>query len=210
MLIRHQMVKKQDVQYCNETLTLSQALEFLNRTGYRCVPVLDKTQTKYIGNIYKVDILEYKEENSVEEAVTSLVTDQETVIYENDWFMKAFFNLKRYPYLPVIDEKEHFAGILTHASVIELLEEAWGLHRGSYTLTIGSYGTRGTLAKMTAIISKYSDIQGVITLDSSSYHASLVRRVLFTLPKGTSKETLEIIKEKLDQNGCRVIGIEYH
>ncbi|MFS0638868.1 cyclic di-AMP binding protein CbpA [Mesobacillus foraminis] len=210
MLIRHQMVKKADVKYCNETFTLSQALGFLNRTGYRCVPVLDKTQTRYIGNIYKVDILEYKEGNSLEEAVCSLVTDRETVLYENDWFMKAFFNLKRYPYLPVIDEKGNFAGILTHAAVLELLEEAWGLHKGSYTVTIASHGTRGTLAKMTAIISKYSDIQGVITLDSSSYHASLVRRVLFTLPEGTSKDTLEIIKEKLDQNGCRVIGIEEH
>lgn len=210
MLIRHQMIKKQAVHYCDETYTLNKALEFLNQSGYRCVPVLDKTHTNFIGNIYKVDILEHKEKNSGEDAVTTLAADQDTVVYENDWFIKAFFNLKRYPYLPVIDKKKQFVGILTHASVLELLEEAWGLHRGSYTLTIGSYGTRGTLAKMTAIISKYSDIQGVITLDSSSYYASLVRRVLFTLPKGTSKETLEIIKEKLEQNGCRVIGIEYH
>jgi CBS domain-containing protein len=210
MLIKHQMISKQEVRYCDETFTLDQALCFLNETGYRCVPVLDKAHSLYLGNIYKVDILEYKELHSLDEPIEILVTDQETAILENESFLRAFFTLKRFPYLPVVNEKGHFTGLLTHAAVLELLEEAWGLHRGSFTLTIGSYGTRGTLAKMTAIISKYSDIQGVITLDSSSYHASLIRRVLFTLPKHTSVETLEKIKQQLDKNGCRVIGVEYH
>ncbi|KKK37194.1 hypothetical protein WQ57_14650 [Mesobacillus campisalis] len=210
MLIKHQMISKQDVRYCDETFSLGQALSFLNETGFRCVPVLDKSHTLYKGNIYKVDILEYREGRSLDEPIGLLVTDQETAIMENESFLQAFFTLKRFPYLPVVKENGQFAGLLTHAAVLELLEEAWGLHRGSYTLTIGSYGTRGTLAKMTAIISKYSDIQGVITLDSSSYHASLIRRVLFTLPKNTPMETLEKIKQQLDKNGCRVIGVEYH
>jgi hypothetical protein len=53
--------------------------------------------------------------------------------------------------LPVVKRNEHFVGLLTHAAVLELLEEAWGLNRGSYTLTVGSYGTQGTLKKMTSI-----------------------------------------------------------
>lgn len=210
MLIRHQMVTKDSVRFCDETFTLKQALDFLNETGYRCVPILDKTHTKFIGNIYKVHVLEHKEENSLEDSITTLASDQNTAINENDSFMNAFKNLKQYPYLPVISDKEEFAGLLTHAAVLKLLEEAWGLDRGSYTLTIGSYGTQGTLAKMTALISNYSDIQGVISLDSSNFHVSLIRRVLFTLPKDTSKATLKKIKKKLDENGYRVIGVECH
>ncbi|MBT2690199.1 CBS domain-containing protein [Bacillus sp. ISL-47] len=210
MLIRHQMVEKTDVRYCDETFNLEKALQFLNKTGYRCVPILDQTHTKFIGNIYKVDILEYKENHSLDEAITALATDQETVIDENDSFMKAFFTLKRFPYLPVVNKNDKFVGLLTHAAVLELLEEAWGLNRGSYTLTVGSYGTQGTLKKMTSIISKHSDIQGVISLDSSNFHVSLIRRVLFTLPKDTTKATLDKIKKEMDQNGFRVIGVECH
>ncbi|GLB61935.1 cyclic di-AMP binding protein CbpA [Cytobacillus sp. NCCP-133] len=210
MLIRHQMVEKKEVRYCDETFNLKKALQFLNESGYRCVPILDQTHTKFVGNIYKVDILEYKEEHSLNDPITVLATDQNTAINENDSFMKAFFTLKRYPYLPIVNENEQFAGLLTHASVLELLEEAWGLNRGSYTLTVGSYGTKGTLKKMTTIISKHSDIQGVISLDSSNFHVSLIRRVLFTLPKDTTEETLDKIKKEMDINGFRVIGVECH
>ncbi|MCM3706563.1 MULTISPECIES: cyclic di-AMP binding protein CbpA [Cytobacillus] len=210
MLIRHQMVDKKDVCFCDETFNLEKALQFLNKTGYRCVPILDAAHTKFIGNIYKVDILEYKENHSLDEPITALAKDQHTTIDEDDSFMKAFFTLKRYPYLPVENDHGQFVGLLTHAAVLELLEEAWGLNRGSYTLTVGSYGTQGTLKKMTGIISKYSDIQGVISLDSSNFHVSLIRRVLFTLPKDTTEETLDKIKKELDANGFRVIGVECH
>lgn len=210
MLIRHQMVEKKDVRFCDETFNLEQALQFLNETGYRCVPILDAAHTKFVGNIYKVDILEYKENHSLNEPITALAKDQQTVIDEDDSFMKAFFTLKRYPYLPVEKENGQFVGLLTHAAVLELLEEAWGLNRGSYTLTVGSYGTQGTLKKISSIISKYSDIQGVISLDSSSFHVSLIRRILFTLPKDTTEETLDKIKKELDANGFRVIGVECH
>ncbi|USK50760.1 cyclic di-AMP binding protein CbpA [Bacillus sp. CMF12] len=210
MLIRHQMVEKKDVRFCDETFNLEQALQFLNETGYRCVPILDAAHTKFVGNIYKVDILEYKENHSLNEPITALAKDQQTVIDEDDSFMKAFFTLKRYPYLPVEKENGQFVGLLTHAAVLELLEEAWGLNRGSYTLTVGSYGTQGTLKKISSIISKYSDIQGVISLDSSSFHVSLIRRILFTLPKDTTEETLDKIKKELDTNGFRVIGVECH
>lgn len=65
MLIRHQMVDKKDVKFCDETFNLEKALQFLNQTGYRCVPILDATHTRFAGNIYKVDILEYKENHSL-------------------------------------------------------------------------------------------------------------------------------------------------
>lgn len=210
MLIRHQMIVKKDVKFCDETFNLEQALQFLNKTGYRCVPILDATHTRFAGNIYKVDILEYKENHSLDEPITVLAKDQQTVIDEDDSFMKAFITLKRYPYLPVENDHGQFVGLLTHAAVLELLEEAWGLNRGSYTLTVGSYGTQGTLKKMTGIISRHSDIQGVISLDSSNFHVSLIRRVLFTLPKDTTEETLAKIKKQLDANGFRVIGVECH
>ena len=59
----------------------------LNKTGYRCVPVLDEKK-KYLGNIYKVDILEYK--GSLEESVLQLLNDKEGYVREDSSFFKVF------------------------------------------------------------------------------------------------------------------------
>ena len=39
-----------------EDATLAEALTVLENTGFRCVPVLDKTGTIFRGNIYKMHI----------------------------------------------------------------------------------------------------------------------------------------------------------
>ena len=39
-----------------EDATLAEALTVLENTGFRCVPVLDKTGTIFRGNIYKIHI----------------------------------------------------------------------------------------------------------------------------------------------------------
>ena len=70
-----------------------EALEHLNKTGYRCVPVLDEKK-KYLGNIYKVDILEYK--GSLEESVLQLLNDKEGYVREDSSFFKSIFTIKNY------------------------------------------------------------------------------------------------------------------
>ena len=64
-----------------------EALEHLNKTGYRCVPVLDEKK-KFLGNIYKVDILEYK--GSLDESVIQLLNDKEGFVREDSSFFKVF------------------------------------------------------------------------------------------------------------------------
>ena len=69
MRIKGNYVPKREVLFCSSSITVGEALEHLNKTGYRCVPVLDEKK-KYLGNIYKVDILEYK--GSMEECITTI------------------------------------------------------------------------------------------------------------------------------------------
>lgn len=47
---------------------------------------------KYLGNIYKVDILEYK--GSLEESVLQLLNDKEGYVREDSSFFKVFYNKK--------------------------------------------------------------------------------------------------------------------
>ncbi|MCT4794435.1 CBS domain-containing protein, partial [Exiguobacterium alkaliphilum] len=53
MLVHSLCIPKKDVVTISETATLREALDTLEKTGYRCVPVLDETGTFFRGNIYK-------------------------------------------------------------------------------------------------------------------------------------------------------------
>lgn len=43
-----------------EDVTLEQALDILENSGYRCVPILDETGQIFRGNIYKMHIYRHK------------------------------------------------------------------------------------------------------------------------------------------------------
>ncbi len=47
-----------------------------------------------LGNIYKVDILEYK--GSLDESVIQLLNDKEGFVREDSSFFKVFFTIKNY------------------------------------------------------------------------------------------------------------------
>ncbi|MBP0727001.1 CBS domain-containing protein [Bacillus sp. RG28] len=205
MRIKGNYVERHLVKYINEDFTLKEAYDFLIKTGYRCIPVLDKKEEKYIGNIYKVHILEYEKQNTLNEKVSKLVTDTDVSIYENSSFFELFFSIKKFPYIAVLNDEKRFLGILTHAKVLELLQDSWGLSKGGFALTLATSDYVGTLARISKIVNKYTTIQSLITLDNEHL---FVRRVVVTLPKDVSEEKLELVSSDLENHGLRVIHIE--
>lgn len=138
--------------------------------------------------------------------VTYLLKNATKTIKVNSPFFRVFFNIKDLPYIAVLDEENHFYGILTHARLLDMLSDAWNIKNGSYVLTILSDNDRGNLVKMAKIISKYSNIAGCLTLDVKT--GELVRRNLFTLPIGVSRETMTAIVNRLEKKGFVVAEIE--
>ena len=53
MIFSSLIKKKADLTTLPETATLQEALTVLENTGYRCVPILDKSGKIFRGNIYK-------------------------------------------------------------------------------------------------------------------------------------------------------------
>jgi len=205
MRIKGNYVERNLVKYINEDFTLKEAYDFLILTGYRCIPVLDKKEEKFIGNIYKVHILEYEKQNNLNEKVTKLVTDSDVSIFENSSFFELFFSIKKFPYIAVLNDEKIFLGILTHAKVLELLQDSWGLSKGGFALTLATSDYVGTLARISKIVNKYTSIQSLITLDNEHL---FVRRVVVTLPKDVSEDKLEFISSDLENHGLRVVHIE--
>ena len=69
------------------------ALQIMNETGFRAIPVLaeDEKEKKFMGIIYKVDLLEKKCNGGLEELSTEhMLEDSTAFIFEKDSFSEHF------------------------------------------------------------------------------------------------------------------------
>ena len=98
-----------------ETATLDEALTVLEDTGYRCVPVLDKSGKIFRGNIYKMHLYRHKaRQGDMHLPVTALLKNATKFISINAAFFSIFFAIRDLPYIAVLDNNNQFYGILTH------------------------------------------------------------------------------------------------
>ena len=99
-----------------------------------------------------------------------------------------------------------FFGILTHSSLLNMLSQSWRVDVGSYVLTIIAPSRRGDLSQITKIVNRHSAIASLITLDVN--RDDVLRRVLVTLPAGTTKSELDAVVQGLEKQDFRVSTIE--
>jgi CBS domain-containing protein len=207
MLIKQLTVPKDVVTTVSEKATLQEAIDLLEQTGFRCVPVLDETGKIYRGNIYKMHIYRHKSNGGdMDLPVTHLLKNATKYVHLDSSFFNIFFMIKDLPYITVLDNNNHFFGILTHSSLIGLLEQSWSIDQGSYVLTIASPGQKGDLANIAKIVNRQASIMSCITLDIQ--REGMVRRIIMTLEPGVSEEALEKITTQLDKKGYRIVGVE--
>lgn len=206
-VIKQLAYPKSVVKTVPETCTLEEALELLEEYGYRCVPVLDETGQIFRGNIYKMHIYRHKSQGKdMTLPVTHLLKNATKYIHTSSSFFEIFFMIKDLPYIAVLDEDNHFYGILTHASLINLLQQSWSLDQGSYVLTIAAPGVRGDLNAITKIVNRFSNIESCITLDIGRGHS--IKRTIVTLEPGLDYSHIEKIQKALDRQGYTIVAIE--
>ncbi|MGO2853825.1 MAG: cyclic di-AMP binding protein CbpA [Tetragenococcus koreensis] len=207
MLLKTMVYKKQDLTTVTENNTLAEALQILEDSGFRCVPILDESGKIFRGNIYKMHIYRHKANGGdMSLPVTNLLKNATKFIHINSSFFQVFFTIKELPYIAVLDEDNYFYGILTHISLLNMLSQSWNVDKGSYVLTIASTGKQGDLANMTKIISKYSNIASCITLDIDK--DEFIRRTMITLASNTTKQTLDSVISHLESKDFKVVEIE--
>ena len=115
MIFSSLIKKKADLTTLPETATLQEALTVLENTGYRCVPILDKSGKIFRGNIYKMHIYRHKSRNGdMTLPVTSLLKNSTKFVSIDSAFFSVFFAIRDLPYIAVLDENNQFYGILTH------------------------------------------------------------------------------------------------
>lgn len=207
MLIRSLAIPKRDLTVVKESATLQEAIDILEESGYRCVPILDETGTLFRGNIYKMHIYRHKANGGdMSLPVTHLLKNATKFISIDSSFFKIFFTIKELPYIAVLNKDNTFFGILTHSSLLNMLAQSWSVDAGSYVLTIVVPSRKGDLFQITKIINKTTSIANVITLDVS--RDDVLRRVLITLPTDTTKVELETVITGLEKQAFKVVSVE--
>ncbi|QKS71138.1 CBS domain-containing protein [Paenalkalicoccus suaedae] len=207
MKIKYNIIEKSQVANCKESYTLGQALDVLEESGYRCIPVLDESEKMFVGNIYVQQVYEAlaKHTLSKEDTIASLIQDKDVFMQEDASFFRIFSLIKRYPYLAILNEREEFAGILTHANVMAILEDSWGIQSGNYTLTVSTQEYQGALSLLVESIREYTSLHSLMTLDNES---TFFRRIIVTLPSDVTEDTLERLINHLEDRGFRVFDVE--
>jgi CBS domain-containing protein len=207
MLLKSMVKPKKHLTIVREDATLEEALDILEDSGFRCVPVLDKTGRLFRGNIYKMHIYRHKSRGgSMQEPVTSLLKNATKYINVNAAFFNVFFSIKDLPFITVLDDNNYFYGILTHARLLDGLSQSWNVNVGSYVITVISGDERGDLEAIAKIITKYTSIASVISLDVQE--GELVHRMMFTLPANVDEKRLHQIIDNLERKGFRVPEVE--
>lgn len=205
MLIKELSLAKTKVRTVPETVTLEEALTLLEDYGYRCVPILDESGKIYRGNIYRMHLYKHKSEGKdMSLPVTHLIKNATKFVHTYSSFYSIFFMIKDLPYITVLDENDHFYGILTHSALINLLEQSWKINAGSYAVTIAAAGEKGDIAAITRIVNRYSDIMSLITLDGDTP----IKRAIVTLAPNMTKANLDKMADQLDRRGYRVVQVE--
>lgn len=207
MLIRSLAIAKRDLTVVKESATLQEAIDILEESGFRCVPILDETGTLFRGNIYKMHIYRHKANGGdMSLPVTHLLKNATKFISIDSSFFKVFFTIKELPYIAVLNKDNTFFGILTHSSLLNMLSQAWSVDMGSYVLTVVAPSRKGDLYQITKIINKTSSIANILTLDAT--RDDVLRRVLVTLPASATKEQLKTIVQALERQDYSVISVE--
>lgn len=206
MLVQSLCIPKHQCVKILETATIREALQTLEETGYRCVPVLDQTGQLFKGNIYKMHIYRHgMNGGSLDDNVMTLIKNTTKFIYTGSNFFEVFFSIKELPYIAVLNDDGQFFGILPHGKMLGMIEEAWNRDSGSYILTVALSEQKGALEKIAKIVNKYSTVASLMTLDAKS---SVMRRVLITLPTDCDEKTKKKIVKKLNEKGLRVVAVE--
>lgn len=207
MLLESLVTPKKDLTIVTESLTLAEALEILEASNNRCVPILDEDHQLFRGNIYRMHIYRHlASHGDMHLPVTYLLKNATKFIYSDSSYFNLFFSMRDLPYIAVLNEQKEFLGILSHEKMLNACYDRIGLDNSSYTLTIETNGKQTDLTMITKIVSKVSPILNCLTLNLVPSETK--QEILITLPETVDEETKNKIIYRLERKKFHVTRVD--
>lgn len=208
MFVKHMMIPNRECITIQENESLKAALEKLEEHKIDGLPVLQGN--RYIGvvtryGIYKNYFLSNvkREEFLSSTTAKDIATHQETFLVGTELFEKTMLDLKDFPLLAVVDEKQNFLGVVTRSDVLGQFESAFGVNRPGVRIAFTSVETEGRIARLSEIAHHFHEhIISLVTFDETD---KLVRRIVMKIEK---KDNIDKFVKKLEDHGFRILSIQ--
>lgn len=122
------LTQKEDVAHVEETDTMRQVLEKMEHHGYTAIPLLG-VEGKYIGTITEGDLLWFLKDRNFPDLklledmpITSIERRRDNQAVKIDESMENLFDkVMNQNFVPVVDDKKVFIGIVTRKDVLAYL-----------------------------------------------------------------------------------------
>lgn len=208
MYVKNHILSKDKLVMLQAEENLNNALDKIVEGDFLSLPVLD--DDKFIGILMKETIFRHyfeegytdKEKYLRETKVKDLCKTNVKTINENVFIENASYLLNEFrtPFLPVLDDRNCFKGILTHSSIFNAFSEIFGLNEGT-RITITVYDIPGQIAKLTETIRKANvNIANFAVMDAKVMDVyKVVLRV--------NLADVDKLVEKIEKAGFKVSGI---
>ncbi|MBM7618059.1 CBS domain-containing protein [Weissella uvarum] len=190
-----------------ESTTLSEALTILEDYNFRAIPIVDSTGQLYRGVVYKMHLYRHlAKDGDMQLPVTAVMRNMTKFINLDDSFFDLTFAIRDLPFISVLDQQNHFIGIITHTRYMKLLEDSWEPEEGNYVITLVADGERGSLDRAAKIMSRYTTLLSIVTVNPTEQLRT--GRIIATLPGNLSDKTRQRMVKALERKGFVVENTE--
>ncbi|OON91064.1 MAG: hypothetical protein ATN33_01780 [Epulopiscium sp. Nele67-Bin001] len=206
MLVKNIMISVDKLTTLNLSDTVEQAISTINSHNLLSLPVVkDK---KFIGIISKQCLYadyfqqEQSKEDFLKRPISEFMKTSISTVYKDDLVETAvhMLNAKNLQFIPVLNNKDEFAGIITHKAVFSTLTNVFGF--GHTRMVVTTHDMKGRLAKLADII--YKQGGNIISIVELDIEVMDLRQIVLRV----DVENVKKLSKKLEENGFRVRRID--
>lgn len=194
---------KEQIISISEEYTCQDAIQLLESEGLRCAPVLDATGQIFRGNIYRYHLYQqkfrYPEVDLATLPVTRFIKNTTKVVRTSDSILRLMFVMTDLPQIAVLSDQNTFIGIIYHRTLMQFFAQAWLSDHAKYVLEVTSSNQVGDLARITKLVTRYTDIITSITFEETQFRTP--NKIFYVLPKSIDLVALNDLERLMARKG---------
>lgn len=208
MFVKSIMIPKHECIMVDSNDTVQTALDKLIKYDIDSLPVT--SNGIYEGILTRFGIYEEYFNSSMEKEefmnstkAGDIARRKDVYFHGEEIFEDVFLTLKSYSIVAVVDEQQHFVGIVTRFDVLEQFRSSFGVGKSGVRIAVACMEAEGQIAKLSDLSKVYHE--NIISLSTFDETDKFVRRIVLKVEK---TKNLDKFLQKLEQSGFKILHIQ--